>query len=143
MDGYFYETKYWKLLLPTDQRYIGYLILKVKAERSSLPEITPEEQSDFFHLIARLESFYKEKLNATMFNYSCLMNNAYRNNQPPHVHFHFLPRYRGPIIVLGQEFSDPNFGMPYIMEALNGKGEVMIPDTIRAYIQKELQNYLQ
>ncbi len=129
MNGYFYETNHWKIVLPTDQRYLGYLIIKTKIERQSLPELTVDEQLDFFSLIAKLESFYKEKCGATMFNYSCLMNN-------------FLPRYRNVASVLGQEFTDPNFGMPYQMEALAGNGQVTVPDEIRAYITQQLIEYL-
>ena len=28
-----------------------------------------------------------KKFNATMYNFACLMNNAYRDNEKPHVHF--------------------------------------------------------
>ena len=143
MDGYFYETEYWKIVLHEDQRYLGYLIIKTKEDRQSLPELTSEEQLDFFKLIARLESFFKEKVGATMFNYACLMNFAYRDNQTPHVHFHFRPRYRTPVTVLGQEFSDPNFGQHYLEATLNGNGMVRIPDELRAYIAQSLQSYLQ
>jgi len=141
MEGYFYETKYWKILLSEDQRYLGYLIIKVKEERQTLPELTREEQEDFFKLIGKLETFYKEKIGATMFNYSCLMNFAYRDNRTPHVHFHFRPRYKTPITILGQEFSDPNFGHHYFESTLDD-GKVIIQDEVRNYISKELLKYL-
>jgi diadenosine tetraphosphate (Ap4A) HIT family hydrolase len=141
MNGYFFETKYWKIILCDDQRYLGYLIIKTKEPRESLPEITTEEQSDFFLLIKKLETFYKEKFEATMFNYSCLMNNAYRDKETPHVHFHFRPRYKNPITVLGKEFNDPNFGEHYLSSSLNGNGKVAVSEEIRTYIMTELLNY--
>lgn len=143
MNGYFFETKYWKIVLVDDQRYLGRLVIKTKEPRQSLPELSQEEQLDFFSLAAKLESFFKEKIGATMFNYSCLMNNAYRDGETPHVHFHFRPRYKNPITVLGQEFTDPNFGEHYLSPTLNENGIVTIPDTVREHITRELLNFLQ
>lgn len=141
MDGYFLTTKYWKVLLRDDQRYLGTLIIKTIEPRLSLPDLTIDEQLDFFILIKKLESFYKEKIGATMFNYSCLMNNAYRDNETPHVHYHFRPRYKTSVMVFGQEFSDPNFGEHYISASLNNNGDVIISDDVKKYIATEMLEY--
>ena len=141
MNGYFFETNYWKIILADDQRYLGYLIIKTKEPRQALPELTSEEQSDFFSLIKKLENFYKEKFGATMFNYSCLMNHAYRDGETPHVHYHFRPRYKNPITVLGQEFKDPNFGEHYLNSSSYGNGKIIIPDEVRTHIMKEFLSY--
>lgn len=140
-DGFFLTTKYWKVLLKSDQRYFGTLIIKTIETRLSLPDLTEDEQLDFFILIKKLESFYKEKIGATMFNYSCLMNNAYRDGENPQVHFHFRPRYEKSIMVLGQEFSDPNFGEHYISSSLDNNGDIIISDDIRKYIITEMLEY--
>jgi diadenosine tetraphosphate (Ap4A) HIT family hydrolase len=142
MEGYFFETQHWKILLSEDQRYLGYLIIKTKVGRQTLPELTKEEQLDFFELIGNLETFFKEKIGATMCNYSCLMNFAYRDNQTPHVHFHFRPRYRNPITLAGHTFTDPNFGYHYLEPTLNDNGVISIPDEIRTHLMKEMHNYL-
>lgn len=141
MNSYFFETEYWKILLKSDQRYLGSLIIKTKEPRVSLSDITTEEQLDFFVLIMKLENFYKEKIGATMFNYSCLMNNAYRDNETPHVHYHFRPRYKNPVTLLGQTFSDPNFGEHYLSASLDNNGDIIISDDVRSYIESELINY--
>ncbi len=143
MSGYFFETNHWKIVLCDDQRYLGYLIIKTKEPRQHLPDLTQEEQLDFFVLSKKLESFFTEKIGATMFNYSCLMNNAYRDNETPHVHYHFRPRYKNPVKVLGQEFFDPNFGEHYLSASLDNNGKVSIPDEVKVYLVKELQDYLQ
>lgn len=143
MNGYFFETAYWKIVLVNDQRYLGRLVIKTKEAKGSLPELSQEEQSDFFSLVAKLETFFKEKFGATMFNYSCLMNHAYRDGEKPHVHFHFRPRYEKPVTILGQEFTDPNFGEHYLSPTLNENGEVTIPDEVRTHIMKELITFLQ
>ena len=72
MKGYFYATQYWKIVLVEDQMYLGRLVIKTVEPRMSLPDITEEEQKDFFNLIKKLETFFKEEFQATMFNYSCL-----------------------------------------------------------------------
>ncbi len=142
MDDYFYSTPYWKIGLMKDQRYFGYLIIKTVISRASLPDLTEDEQKDFFVLIKKLESFYKETFNATMFNYSCLMNNAYRDDVEPHAHFHFRPRFSEPVLVLGEEFTDPNFEEHYLSSSLDGK-EVAMPIEIRSFIVDALQKYLE
>jgi len=142
MEGYFFETSHWKILLCEDQRYVGYMIIKTKVGRQTLPELTSEEQSDFFALIGNLEAFFKEEIGATMFNYSCLMNFAYRDNQTPHVHFHFRPRYRNPITLAGHTFTDPNFGSHYLEPTLNDNGVVPMPDEVRVYLTKQIHSYL-
>ena len=141
MNGYFLTTKYWKVLLKSDQRYLGSLIIKTIENRQSLAELSIEEQLDFFILIKKLESFYKQKIGATMFNYSCLMNNAYRNGETPHVHYHFRPRYAKSITILGQEFRDPNFGEHYLNASLDNNGDVLISEELRNYIAKEIIEY--
>lgn len=143
MSGYFFETNNWKIVLCDDQRYLGYLIIKTKVPRLHLPDLTVDEQLDFFVLIKKLESFFVEKIGATMFNYSCLMNNAYRDSETPHVHYHFRPRYKTSVKVLGQEFSDPNFGEHYLSASLDNNGKVSIPEEVKVYLVKELQDYLQ
>lgn len=49
-----------------------------------------------------------------MFNWSCLMNFAYRNDPPdPQVHWHFRPRYKHPVDFAGEKFEDRAFGSHY------------------------------
>jgi len=49
-----------------------------------------------------------------MFNWTCLMNGAYKNNPPdPHVHWHARPRYSKPVVFEGIEFEDKEFGHHY------------------------------
>jgi diadenosine tetraphosphate (Ap4A) HIT family hydrolase len=141
MNEPFLTTQYWKIFLADDQMYLGRIVIKTITPRESLPEITEEEQKDFFFLIKKLENFYKEVLGATMFNYSCLMNDAYRDGEIPHVHFHMRPRYKNPTIVLGETFIDPNFGEHYISPTLEGTKPVEVGEEIRNFITERMQNY--
>ena len=45
-----------------------------------------------------------------MFNFACLMNNAYRDNEKPHVHFHFIPRYKDEVELFNKKYHDKHFG---------------------------------
>ena len=35
---------------------------------------------------------------------------AYRDNEEPHVHFWFVPRYKDPIMIFNKEYKDIHFG---------------------------------
>ena len=76
------------------QEFPGQCIISCNKE--SLSSLTPEDWVEFF--------------SATMFNFACLMNNAYRDNATPHVHFHFIPRYQGKVSLLGHTYIDKHFG---------------------------------
>lgn len=54
-----------------------------------------------------------------MFNFSCLMNNAYRDNEKPHVHFHFMPRYKNEVNLFNKKYIDKHFGYNFWKWDLN------------------------
>lgn len=66
-----------------------------------------------------LERVCKKLFNATMFNFACLMNNAYRDNEKPHVHFHFIPRYKEKVELFGKIYCDKHFGYNFWKWALS------------------------
>ena len=56
---------------------------------------------------------------ATMFNWSCLMNDAYKHENPhPHLHFHVRPRYKNPININDKVFYDSEFAHHYNNKAV-------------------------
>jgi len=134
-----FSTTYWDVKLADDQTYFGRLVIISRAERSSLPDLSSEEQKDFFELIRKLEEFYRTKFSATMFNYSCLMNNAYRDGEKPRVHWHFRPRYAQPIVVEGLTIADPNFGNHYIPTAFGICDQV--PPSVRTILAESLRKH--
>ena len=109
-----FETKFWKVILASDQAYLGRCYITLKRHSGDLAELTDEEWLDFSELVKRLESALKKSFNATMFNWTCLMNNAYQNEPPnPHIHWHFRPRYNHKVEFAGLTFKDPEFGHHY------------------------------
>ena len=79
-------------------------------KKESLSDLTNEEWIELGELEKELERITKKLFDATMFNFACLMNNAYRDKETPHVHFHFIPRYDGKRIILGKKYKDKHFG---------------------------------
>ncbi len=134
-----FKTPHWDVFLAEDQSYFGRLTLVSRNPRQSLGELTLEEQQDFFQIAGRLEKFFKKEFRATMFNWSCLMNNAYRAKETPHVHWHFRPRYAKSIVVEGKTYSDPNFGYHYVpstlgvMGSISKSAEKKLRDKLKAY----------
>ena len=57
-----------------------------------------------------LERVCNKVLKPTMYNFACLMNNAYRDNETPNVHYHFVPRYKEETIIVGKKYKDKHFG---------------------------------
>ena len=109
-----FETDHWIISLFPDQGYLGHCYVTLKEHKGDLAELDPEEWTELGSVIQRLESATRSALGATMFNWSCLMNNAYQNTPAlPHIHWHFRPRYDKSVIFDGIEFSDPHFGHHY------------------------------
>lgn len=108
------ETKYWKVFLAYDQSNLGRYIVILKRHCGDLAELKEAEWIDFARLIKKTELALKKSFGAKMFNWSCLMNNAYQEKQPnPHVHWHCRPRYKQKIEFAGLVFKDPEFGHHY------------------------------
>jgi len=114
MEDLIFETKYWKVILAEDQYYIGRCYISLKRECGDLADLKKEEIIDFLELVKKLENALKKSFNATMFNWSCLMNNAYKDKNPkPQVHWHLWPRYRNKVEFGGEIFEDKEFAHYY------------------------------
>lgn len=117
MDRQIFESKHWEVTLSGDQLYLGRAYVSCKTKRESLSELTEEEFSDLHAVIKKYESLLKNTFKATLFNWSCLMNHAYREKPyTPQVHFHVRPRYEKEVSVSGVIFNDPNFGDHYHLQ---------------------------
>lgn len=117
MDRQIFESEYWKVELSRDQLYLGRAYVICKTTRESLSELTDDEFSDLHEVIKKYESLLKKTFGATLFNWSCLMNHAYREKPyTPQVHFHVRPRYENDVRVGDTVFRDPNFGDHYHLQ---------------------------
>ncbi|OQD58516.1 hypothetical protein MBBAR_13c00150 [Methanobrevibacter arboriphilus JCM 13429 = DSM 1125] len=105
------ETDYWEIFLAPSQRYLGTCVVSLKRRCEDLKDLYLEEWADFGKLVESMELANKKTFNADLFNWSCLKNSVFRNNNPkPHIHWHFIPRYKKPVVFEGLEFNDPDFG---------------------------------
>jgi diadenosine tetraphosphate (Ap4A) HIT family hydrolase len=105
------ETEYWLIILAPDQRNLGTCVVALKRDEEELSGVSSEEWADLAHIVKNLELAVKKAFHATMFNWGCLMNSSYLEDPPcPHLHWHFIPRYRDPVEFQGKIFEDPCFG---------------------------------
>ncbi|PID31458.1 HIT domain-containing protein [Candidatus Saccharibacteria bacterium] len=102
------ETQYWRASLAADQRSLGRMFVTLLEHKESLSELSEAEFSDLQFVVKALEGSLKKTYQPTHFNWSCLMNNAVRDGQPTHVHWHVHPRYDREVIVNGETFIDGN-----------------------------------
>jgi diadenosine tetraphosphate (Ap4A) HIT family hydrolase len=111
------EWDNWAVYVMPDQRYFGRLVVVLKRSCETLSDLDPDELLEWHQIVRILERGLKKTFNATMFNWSCLMNNAYQEENPqPQVHWHFRPRYNHPVEFNGHVYHDPNFGHHYLRE---------------------------
>ena len=80
-----YKGKYWNVIFGVwCQDHPGYCI--IGNEKESLGDLEPEAWVELGMLEKELERVCTKLFGATMFNFCCLMNNAYRDNEKPRVH---------------------------------------------------------
>ena len=104
-----YEGKYFEVVFQDwCQEFPGACIISGTKEK--LSDMKNEEWEELGQIEKELERVCTKKLNATMYNFACLMNNAYRDNEKPHVHFWFVPRYKEEIKILNKIYKDKHFG---------------------------------
>jgi len=104
-----YKGKYWDVIFfDWCQEFPGDCIISSKKE--TLSNLTADEWIELGMIEKELERVIKLLFKATMFNFACLMNNAYRDNEKPHVHFHFIPRYKNKLCLFDKVYVDKHFG---------------------------------
>lgn len=104
-----YKGKYWEVVfVDWCQEFPGQCI--ISSNKKCLGDLSSDEWIELGNLEKELERVCKKTFGATMYNFACLMNNAYRDNKDPHVHFHFIPRYKNELMLFGKKYKDKHFG---------------------------------
>ena len=104
-----YRGKYFNVVFGDwCQEFVGYCILS--SDKESLSDLEREAWEELGKLEKELERICKKIFGTTMFNFACLMNNAYRDNEKPHVHYHFVPRYKNDLKLFNKIYKDKHFG---------------------------------
>ena len=103
------EGEHWAATLREDQQFLGSAFVTLRKHKPSLEYLSPEEDKEFIEIRNQLIVAQKESFGAMVVNVSCLMNEAFRKDNPaPHVHYHFKPRHHDSVALKG--FEDPEFG---------------------------------
>ncbi|MBI2103485.1 HIT family protein [Candidatus Woesebacteria bacterium] len=140
---FIFETKYWEIYLNPDQYYLGRCVVATKRDVGEMSLLTDEEWLDFADLVRKIESGFKKAFGATMFNWTCLMNNAYQKENPhPRVHWHLRPRYKNTAEFAGIKFEDKEFGHHYARSTESPVSEEIFNKIIKA-IRNAVLNYLE
>ncbi len=134
-----FKTSNWMIYLADVQDYVGRCILVSKRHCGSLSELNTSEWSDLKIIIDRLEYIYKEVLGADLCNWSCLMNDFYKKEEPtPHLHIHMRPRYNNPIIINNHAYGDEEFSHHYAL-----KKEVNLREGDKQTLYELMKKYLE
>ena len=137
------QTQYWTVELSYKQVYLGRCVVILNRQVDDLGKLSVEEQLDFFNVVQKLQNACKITFGATNFNWTCLMNDAYKSTPPkPWVHWHFRPRYKDQLVFDGIKFNDPNFGSHYDKNLEKEKPNVDFSPEFRKKIILEIQKYL-
>ncbi len=123
-----------------EQNYLGRCYVSLLEHKGDLAELSSEEWLDFAAVLKQLELAIRQAFGAELFNWACLMNNAYKvHPSHPHVHWHVRPRYSLVHVpsFRGTQYHDQKFGHNYDREAKKPVG----PELQQA-IATELKKYV-
>ncbi len=128
------EAAHWRVVLSEDQELLGRCVVICRDAVSEMGQLTSEQWQDFGSVARLLEAAAKDAFGATMCNWTCLMNSAYRHHPPnPQVHWHFRPRYEQTVRFAGLEFVDAAFGSHYPRGTDRTVGGDVLQQIVEAY----------
>ena len=133
-----FETERWKVILADEQTFLGRAVVLLKRRCEDLAYLNGDEQCDFFLMLRLYENAVRKSFGASLFNWACLMDHAYRNNPAyPQVHWHVRPRYRMLVHFAGEIFVDEDFGSHHTL----GRNR-QVSDAVRNQIIEAIQGNL-
>ncbi|MBQ9229288.1 MAG: HIT family protein [Eubacterium sp.] len=104
----------WLVFLAERQDYIGHCVLVHREHLDRLSDTTVQDFMDLMMVVRLLEKAAESVFDATNFNWSCLMNDAFKETEfNPHLHLHFRPRYQDAVKVLDNSYVDGEFSHHY------------------------------
>jgi len=112
-----FETDNWYITLWENQYYLGRATIEFKnPSKRHLSELSEKEILELFSLITNYEIALRKSFNTTNFNWTCLMNNSYKEknkDNPDPLHLHIWPRYKEEVEFNGETFTDEVFAHHY------------------------------
>jgi diadenosine tetraphosphate (Ap4A) HIT family hydrolase len=133
-----FDTQYWEVIIAPDQGYLGRCYVTLKEHKGDLAELTKAEWLDYAEVVKKVEEAIRSAFGAIVFNWSCLMNNAFQvSPATPHIHWHLRPRYDKTNSIDGIVFKDPLFGYHY-----NTGQSQKVSDETLSHIQAKIKESL-
>jgi len=101
------DYKHWEVYLH-ENHYLGRVYIWAKRKDAlDFFEMTEEEQREYFKIGKELKKVLKRLFKPDLYNYATLANVS------PHLHTHFIPRYKDKRKVFGIIFIDERWGKNY------------------------------
>jgi diadenosine tetraphosphate (Ap4A) HIT family hydrolase len=101
------ESVYWRLVLNTNQRFLGACFWALRRHEEAVVALTPDEWAELHANIQQATEALVVRFQPDHFNY------AFLQNQDRHVHMHIYPRYASPRTFEGMAFDDPDYPSHY------------------------------
>lgn len=121
------DYRFWGVQARPQQATLGALILLAHGEVQSFARLAPGAHAELARVTVDIETVLR-RFDYRKINYLMLMM------VDPHVHFHVLPRYDGPVAFGGHSFTDPGWPGPPDLAAGPQDPAAMerVRDTLRA-----------
>ncbi|MBI2054664.1 MAG: hypothetical protein HYT39_01020 [Candidatus Sungbacteria bacterium] len=126
------KFQHWTLTLHSNQSYLGRCICYLNTYKENIAELTDEEFLEVKKIIKEYQSALTKLWQPDFWNYSQL------GNATPHIHFHFVPRYKGKRVFEGTEFIDERWGKNYNPSSSRPEDK-KLNEKIRGTIQNVIQ----
>ncbi len=127
------EYKYWGIYLHKNQYYLGRVYIWAKRKDAlDFFDMTKEEQEEYFKIGKELKKALRKLFKPDLYNYATLANIS------PHLHTHFIPRYKKLRKFEGVVFNDKRWGKNYAPYDYNFK----ISEDILIKIKNEMKKSL-
>lgn len=94
-------------MLHPNQSYLGRAICYLNTYKEMLTELTEEEYIELLHVIRQYQAALTDLWHPDGWNYAQL------GNVVPHLHVHFIPRYKSERMWEGAVFTDEHWGNHY------------------------------
>lgn len=107
----------WNISLRPQQPTVGSLVLSLARKCDSFADLTEVEAVDLGRSFKVIERLFDSTFKPQKINYLALMM---VDNQ---VHYHVLPRYKGPVSVDDQEYHDKCWPVAHDLKPLNQIGD--------------------
>ena len=93
--------------------------------------------------MAKLELGLIQAFGAKMFNWSCLLNNSWKNYPPKKfMHYHVRPRYDVAVNFSGKTFIDSDFSSHYNLDLEKALPKRDFDKNFRQKIIQQIQKYI-